>query len=214
MSSTVKRYFVPPAIANSGMGGGILIGFVDKKSQTVYSWIDWVVSCNLPFSFPEDEMVVKYASVSPISTETLVKCMGLLTKAVEEIVAAILPKKFGIVFDGSTFRSEHYGTVVAVFAHDDKMEKSLLQWLSWLTTKSWITHPLFTLPSSRPFWASSSAPWPACYISSAITAHQRCCCYLNEGAVCGVCQSSTQLGGSGVQGDLRAAIEQGARFDA
>ncbi|GMF59797.1 unnamed protein product [Phytophthora fragariaefolia] len=89
-------------IANSGMAGGTLIAFVHKKSQTVYSWIDWVISCNLPFSFPEDETVVKYASISSISTETLVKCMGLLTKAVEEIVAAILPEKFGIVFDGST----------------------------------------------------------------------------------------------------------------
>ncbi|GMF38020.1 unnamed protein product [Phytophthora fragariaefolia] len=113
-------------IANSGMAGGTRIAFVHKKSQTVYSWIDWVISCTLPFSFPEDETVVKYASISSISTETLVKCMGLLTKAVEEIVAAILPEKFGIVFDGSTFRSEHYVAVFAVFTHDGNVEKILL----------------------------------------------------------------------------------------
>lgn len=35
-------------IANSGMAGGTLIGFVDTKNQTVYSWVDWAVSCNLP----------------------------------------------------------------------------------------------------------------------------------------------------------------------
>ncbi|GMF57029.1 unnamed protein product [Phytophthora fragariaefolia] len=113
-------------IANSGVAGGTLIGFVDKKSQTVYSWVDGVVSCKLLFSFPDDTTVVTYASVSPISTETLVKYMGLLTKAVEEIVAAILLEKFGIVFDRSTFRSEHYVAVFAVFAHDGKMEKILL----------------------------------------------------------------------------------------
>lgn len=109
--------------------------------------------------------MAKYASVSPISTESLVKYMGLLTKAAEEIIAAILLEKFGIVFDGST-----YVVVFAVFAHDGKIEKILLAMPPWLTTKSWITQLLLTSTSSRPFWASSSAPWPACSISLAITA--------------------------------------------
>ncbi|ETM47604.1 hypothetical protein L914_07733 [Phytophthora nicotianae] len=102
------------------------LAFVDLKSQTIFSWIDWVVSCNRPLSFLENHTVAKYAAVPFLSTETLEKYMILLTITLEDIIAEVLPKRFGIMWDGWTFRTEHYIAVFAVFAHDDKMEKILL----------------------------------------------------------------------------------------
>ncbi|KAG6941899.1 hypothetical protein JG688_00018414 [Phytophthora aleatoria] len=67
-------------IASSGHASGTLIGFVDKKSQTIYSWIDWIVSYNLLFSFLGNQTVAKYAAVQTISPETAEEYMALLTK--------------------------------------------------------------------------------------------------------------------------------------
>ncbi|KAE9117000.1 hypothetical protein PF010_g8747 [Phytophthora fragariae] len=52
--------------------------------------------------------------------------MALLANALEGIIADVLPKKFGIVCDDCSFRSEHYVAVFTTFLHDDKMEKILL----------------------------------------------------------------------------------------
>ncbi|ETP42562.1 hypothetical protein F442_10559 [Phytophthora nicotianae P10297] len=60
-------------IAGSGLSSGTLIGFVDKKSSIIFSWIDWVVSCNLPFNFPENHTVVKYTTMPSLSTESIEK---------------------------------------------------------------------------------------------------------------------------------------------
>ncbi|RLN87599.1 hypothetical protein BBJ28_00027238 [Nothophytophthora sp. Chile5] len=110
----------------SGAGSETLVAFMDTKSQTLYCWIDWTVSCNLPFSFPENATVRKYSSLPDICTETLIKYLGLLTTEVEQIVSSVLPAKFGVIFDGWTFHSEHYIAVFATFEHDGHAETVLL----------------------------------------------------------------------------------------
>ncbi|ETN10483.1 hypothetical protein PPTG_10612 [Phytophthora nicotianae INRA-310] len=52
----------------------------------------------------------------------LVKYMRLLVREVETVIAGIMPKSFGIIFDGWTFRSEHCVAVFASFRHDGKMQ--------------------------------------------------------------------------------------------
>ncbi|KAF1780945.1 hypothetical protein GQ600_15117 [Phytophthora cactorum] len=111
MSSIVINYFVAHAQWACQRHP---IGFVDKKSQTIYSWIDWIVSYNLLFSFLGNQTVAKYAAVQTISPETAEEYMALLTKTLERYIAGIIPKKFGIVWDGCTFRSEHYMAFLGV----------------------------------------------------------------------------------------------------
>ncbi|KUF96014.1 ADP-ribosylation factor 2-B [Phytophthora nicotianae] len=52
----------------------------------------------------------------------LVKYKRLLVREVETVIAGILPKSFGIIFDGWTFRPEHCVAVFASFRHDGKMQ--------------------------------------------------------------------------------------------
>ncbi|GMF62897.1 unnamed protein product [Phytophthora fragariaefolia] len=52
--------------------------------------------------------------------------MRLLVREVETVIANILPKSFGIIFDGWTFRSEHYVAVFASFCHDGKTHNILI----------------------------------------------------------------------------------------
>ncbi|POM67895.1 Hypothetical protein PHPALM_16014 [Phytophthora palmivora] len=113
-------------MAASGTASGTLAAFVDKKSLTIYSWMDFVVDCGLPFAFPEHATARKYTSLAPICTETLLKYMRMTTEAVEEAVISFLPPKFGIIFDGSTYQSEHYMCLFATFGHDNHTETILL----------------------------------------------------------------------------------------
>ncbi|KAF4045468.1 hypothetical protein GN244_ATG02213 [Phytophthora infestans] len=43
----------------SGGGSESLLVFVDTRSQTLYCWIDFTISCNTPFSFVENYSVFK-----------------------------------------------------------------------------------------------------------------------------------------------------------
>ncbi|RLN50582.1 hypothetical protein BBJ28_00023088 [Nothophytophthora sp. Chile5] len=52
--------------------------------------------------------------------------MGLLIREVETVIANILPKSFGIIFDGWTFRSDHYVAVFASFRHNGKAQNILI----------------------------------------------------------------------------------------
>ncbi|ETL25409.1 hypothetical protein L916_20734 [Phytophthora nicotianae] len=81
-----------------------------------------VLSCNLPFSFCETSAASNYVKIGSLSTDSLVKYKRLLVREVETVIAGILHKSFGIIFDGWTFRSEHYVAVFASFRHDGKMQ--------------------------------------------------------------------------------------------
>ncbi|OWZ13937.1 hypothetical protein PHMEG_00012660 [Phytophthora megakarya] len=123
----LKRHpdFVATMMA-SGTNTATLVSFIDQKSQTVFCWLDWITGCNLPFSWCEDSFVSKYSNLDTISTETLLKYAGLVVRQVEIDIGVALPVKFGIIFDGWTFQSEHYLAVFAVFEHDGGADKVLL----------------------------------------------------------------------------------------
>ncbi|POM67586.1 Hypothetical protein PHPALM_16385 [Phytophthora palmivora] len=105
---------------------GTLVGFIDDKTHKIFSWIDMVLSCNLSFSFCETEAASNYVKIGSLSTDSLVKYMSLLVREVETVIGSILPKSFGIIFDGWTFRSEHYVAVFASFRHDGKAQNILI----------------------------------------------------------------------------------------
>ncbi|GMF33445.1 unnamed protein product [Phytophthora fragariaefolia] len=105
---------------------GTLVGFIDDKTHKIFSWIDMLLSCNLPFSFCESEASSNYVKIGSLSTDSVVKYMRLLVREVETVIANILPKSFGTIFDGWTFRSEHYVAVFASFRHDGKTHNILI----------------------------------------------------------------------------------------
>ncbi|KAE9037186.1 hypothetical protein PR002_g6712 [Phytophthora rubi] len=103
-----------------------LVGFIDQKSQTVFCWIDWTTTCNLPFSWCEDGTVTKYTTLDRISTEALLKYATLVVREIEIFIGLVIPVKIGIMFDGCTFKSEHVLAVFAVFEPDRRVDKVLL----------------------------------------------------------------------------------------
>lgn len=117
--------FITEMTCSNG-NNGTLVGFIDDKTFKILSWIDMVLSCSLPFSFCESKAAEDYVKIGSISTDSLVSYMELLTREVEVVVSNLLPKKFGIIFDGWTFRSEHFVAVFASFLHDNKVENVLI----------------------------------------------------------------------------------------
>ncbi|ETI30477.1 hypothetical protein F443_22400 [Phytophthora nicotianae P1569] len=102
------------------------LSFVDQKSQTVFSWMEWITSCNLPFSWCEDPTVSKYTNLDRISTDTLLKYAGLVVRDLDIDIGLAIPSKFVIMFDGWTFQSEQYLAGFAVFEHDGQADKVVL----------------------------------------------------------------------------------------
>lgn len=75
---------------------------VDKKSQNLFRWIEWVVCSNLPFSFVDNELtrINTQSTRDAISRTTLMKYLDQLAFEVEEVLTRILPDRFAISFDG------------------------------------------------------------------------------------------------------------------
>ena len=73
---------------------------VDKISQNIFGWIDWVITENLAFSFVEKPTTRNYARKDAISKYALLKYMDQLGFEVERKLSVLLPNQFGILFDG------------------------------------------------------------------------------------------------------------------
>lgn len=90
--------------------------FVNRKGSNVFNWIEWVIMDNHSFSFVEKPLTKKHSKLEPISVDTLMKYIKLVTEAVEKDVASQLPSKFGIIIDGWKEGTTHY---IALFASYD-----------------------------------------------------------------------------------------------
>jgi len=87
--------------------------FVNRKGNNIFNWMEWVITDNHSFSFVENPLTKKHTKLEPISVDTLMKYIKLVTEAVEKDVATQLPSKFGIIIDGWKEGTTHY---IALFA--------------------------------------------------------------------------------------------------
>ena len=81
-------------------GNSKITKFINKKASTVFGWLEWIVMSNLPFVFVESALTRKYSKMEPLSRNSLMKYLRLLTAEVEKMVLNELPEKSGIVIDG------------------------------------------------------------------------------------------------------------------
>ena len=100
-------------IMEDKQGNSKITKFINKKASTVFGWLEWIVMSNLPFVFVESALTRKYSKMEPLSRNSLMKYLRLLTAEVEKMVLNELPEKFGIVIDGWSEGNRHY---IAVFA--------------------------------------------------------------------------------------------------
>lgn len=124
-----------------GGNNGTLLSFVDKKSANIFGWLEWIVDANLPLSFCENSLTRRYTTLKPICDDTLVHYMAAVCQEVLRTFSEFLPERFGIVFDGWSFKSEHYVGVFAAFGHDGKRETVLLAMAPLLDKEDCNNHP-------------------------------------------------------------------------
>lgn len=94
-----------------------ILDFVDKKSQSYYEWLDWVIMENRELDFVDKERVRKYAE---IKVSMCKHCMFQITKIVEKKITAILPDRFGLMFDAwenESSNEEYIGAFALVPGH-------------------------------------------------------------------------------------------------
>jgi len=120
--------------------------FVTTRALQMYEAIKWVTATNLPLNFFEHKMTKKYTTLECFERRTLKKCMLKLCPLVEAAIAATIPAKFGISFDGWSHNSEHFVGVFACFLHDSKRDEVLLGIAPLLDSKD---DDLSSLPGGR-----------------------------------------------------------------
>ncbi|KAG6945995.1 hypothetical protein JG687_00016975 [Phytophthora cactorum] len=95
-----------------GENNGTVLSFVDKKSATVFGWLEWTICANLLLSFCENELTRRYTSLGTICDDTLV-----------------------------LYIHEHYLAVFAAFGHDGKQEAVLLAMAPLLGKEACVSNP-------------------------------------------------------------------------
>ena len=73
---------------------------VPKKVKNMHSWIELIIVKNFPLTLVDDELFRKASCYDPVSSNTMKKYMDLLCRKIEDDLRMLLPKKFGIIFDG------------------------------------------------------------------------------------------------------------------
>ena len=100
--------------------------FINKKANNIFSWLEWICLELRPFSFVESSLTQKYTTLQPISKNTFMKYLGLVTRKTEEAIARALPTKFALLYDGWSSASTHYVGIMASFPKDQGHEIALL----------------------------------------------------------------------------------------
>ena len=58
--------------------------FVNRKGSMIFNWLEWVITDNHSFSFVEKPLTKKHTKLEPISVDTLMKYINLVTQVVEK----------------------------------------------------------------------------------------------------------------------------------
>ena len=90
--------------------------FINKKASTYYSWLQFIVIGNFPFTVVEHPLVRKMSKYESVGVSSVKKYLKSLTMEVEQKVALLLPNKFGIILDGWSEGTTHYIALVACFS--------------------------------------------------------------------------------------------------
>jgi hypothetical protein len=106
--------------------GNAIHQFVNSKAQKVFTWLEWILMRNQPFSEVEDPLTRALAKSNPICRSTLMTYIKLVTVETENKIKEELPDRFGIVLDGWSEGSTHYIAVFAAFEKDGVSKMPLL----------------------------------------------------------------------------------------
>ena len=79
-----------------------------------------------PYNFVDDPYVVKNSKLGPICVKTLMKYLVCTAKVVERKLKALIPDKFGLVFDGWSMGGEHYNPIYFVSGDNNPQLARLL----------------------------------------------------------------------------------------
>ena len=99
---------------------------MNPKVVLVFSWLQWIVDCNLPFTFIEHETTRKYSNLKDLDRDTLKKWMFDVAVELDQTIKEVLPAKFGLILDGWSERSTKYFSLFAEYPNAKTNAKETL----------------------------------------------------------------------------------------
>ena len=102
--------------------------FHTPKTLKIFGWLDWIVSCSLPFNVVTNETFKKYTHLPPITITTCMNYLEALTLVLEKKITKMLPDKFALVFDGWSLdgTSTHFVAAIAKWIENGTSCRALL----------------------------------------------------------------------------------------
>ena len=94
--------------------------FIHPKVIFIYSWLDWVVTDNLPISIVEKQTYRNYSNLENVSVDTFTKYLKLVESRIDDKLREELPTKFGLIIDGWTEGNTHYFGVFAAYSKNGR----------------------------------------------------------------------------------------------
>jgi hypothetical protein len=106
---------------------GPMLGFVvNEKERSIYQWMEWIVMRDQPLSELDNELTRRLSKGKSVSSKSMRKYILSVTESVEQSVAADIPKKFAVLFDGWTLGTTHYVAMFASYMKNDVHKEVLL----------------------------------------------------------------------------------------
>ena len=84
---------------------------ISNKAIWIYSWLDWIISGELEFSFVDKPTTQSYTNLQTMTRPTLMEYMDLATKGVQKLISKDITDSFGVIFDNWTHNTTHYFAV-------------------------------------------------------------------------------------------------------
>lgn len=113
-----------------------MLGFVvNEKEKSIFQWMEWVAVRDQPLNEIDNELTRKLSKAKSVSSKSMRKYILSVTESVKKSIAADVPGKFAVLFDGWTLGTTHY---VAMFASyiKDAVHKEVLLACSPLLTET------------------------------------------------------------------------------
>lgn len=89
------------------------------STRNLFKWIEFIVMNDLPFSFVENALMRSVSNLRSICIKTLMNGLRKMFVGLKKHIGAMLPKKFGLVFDGwSSGNGAHLLGCFATFQSD------------------------------------------------------------------------------------------------
>ncbi|KAL0243090.1 hypothetical protein GEMRC1_005651 [Eukaryota sp. GEM-RC1] len=99
--------------------------YTSEKCRRYFSWLDWVITDGLPFSFVQNDCTLEYTKLKPIAYNTFMQCFDNMKAVLVAEISVKLGSCFGLVIDSWQHPNSKL-QFLGIFGSCEQLEKPVL----------------------------------------------------------------------------------------